>query len=324
MPDLTADVVGELAPTGITPDSIPLSSAVTEADLAALKDGDADVVQLVAKLSPGRGGRGWEYTPEAIAAFASHVQEKSLNGYLGHLTDEELKTKFPTPVVAWIGAKMVGDTAYIRGVVDRSAADVKRWLRARRITAPSVFTRPKLTTHGGTRYVTGFEEILSLDLAPLGRQGMNSAEIVYAGETRSATPGGDTSMNLSDLCADLDMPSTSSEAEVRARIRAAWSRAKLNLAADVSTVAGEMGVPEHLRGLVTSHVVSRLHDAGAEQGEIRGLIGSMQSTAEYKAALGNNTVGLTTTIHGSAPRPHQGGDPLGGVFDLQPYTITAA
>jgi hypothetical protein len=65
-----------------------------------------------------------------------HVNQKSLAGFLGHLTDEELKSKFPTPVVHWVGSRMEGETAYIRGLVDKSATDVKRWLKARRITQP--------------------------------------------------------------------------------------------------------------------------------------------------------------------------------------------
>jgi hypothetical protein len=123
---------------------------------------------------------------------------------------------------------------------------------------------------------------------------------------------------------DVDLPSTATEQDYRNRVRAAWTRAKTNLQVDVSAVAGEMGVPEHLRGLVTTHVLSRLTDAGAAQGEIRGLVSSMQSTAEYKAALGGNTTGIGGTVHDSGSRlGTASGRPDMSVFGSESFPLSA-
>jgi len=111
-------------------------------------------------LVPAAGG--WVYTPAAIAAIVAHVREKSLGGYLNYLSDAELATKFPNPVVHWVGAELRGEVGYFRGVVDKTAGDVRRWLKAHRITQPSILTRPKLTTRGGTTYVASFTEVISL------------------------------------------------------------------------------------------------------------------------------------------------------------------
>ena len=51
------------------------------------------------------------------------------------------------------------------------------------IQAPSIFTQPHIEHRGGQRVITSFDRILGIDLAPLGRNGIATAAIVYAGET---------------------------------------------------------------------------------------------------------------------------------------------
>jgi hypothetical protein len=222
VPDLTADTLGEIAVAGpISPDSIPLSRAVSDQQLRALIGDDPQPTQVVATIAPGPGGRGWQYTASAVKQFADYVASHSLNGYLGHMTDDDLGRKFEAPSIHWIGARFDGETAVIRGLVDKSATDVARWLRSRRITAPSWLTRPVLSKRGGQTVVDSFAEIISLDLAPLGREGMPSAAIIYAGEQRAADdPFGppralSADMSVWDVRRDDLYPTTINPAEPR-------------------------------------------------------------------------------------------------------------
>jgi hypothetical protein len=148
---------------------------------------DSEPMQVVATIGPGEGSHG-QYGAEAIQQLVRQVQADTLNGHLGHQDPATVGHAFPTVVVRWIGAHWDGARGVFRGLVDRHAAETKSWLRSGAIQAPSIFyAGPKVEHRGGQRVITGFERILGIDLAPLGRNGMPSAAIVYAGETQVAS-----------------------------------------------------------------------------------------------------------------------------------------
>jgi hypothetical protein len=49
-----------------------------------VKADDAEPLQIVARIAPGRSARGWNYGPQAISQLVDQIQAKTLNGYLGH------------------------------------------------------------------------------------------------------------------------------------------------------------------------------------------------------------------------------------------------
>jgi hypothetical protein len=160
---------------------IPLSASFSEDDRANLLKGDDDPMEVVIEVAPGKSTRGWHYTPAALQKMVSHVQEKTLAGIKGHQKDEEVANQFVDPATHWIGATWQNDKAYFRGLIDKSAPDLKRWIRAKRITQPSIFTRPVLSRVGGETHVVDLVP-LGIDWAPLDRAGMNSARVVAWGE----------------------------------------------------------------------------------------------------------------------------------------------
>jgi hypothetical protein len=147
--DLTHDVIGELLASGVTPDSIPLSADVTPEDLAELLKDDTEPLQVVARIAPGAGGRpGWQYTSKAIEQLATTVARTSLPGYLGHEHGSKPPQQWPFPVIHWVGAKWDGSAALLRGVVDRSQAEIKRLLRSHRISHTE---HPDCASHSAAR-----------------------------------------------------------------------------------------------------------------------------------------------------------------------------
>lgn len=170
---ILAGSVGEMSP-----DEIPLSTAFSESNRQALLKGDDDPMEVVIEVSPGKSSRGWHYTPQALQKMVAHVNAKTLAGIKGHQRDEDVSNQFVDPATHWIGAVWKDDKAYFRGLIDKSAPDLKRWIRAKRITQPSIFTRPVLSRVNGETHVVDLEP-LGIDWAPLDRAGMPSARVVW-------------------------------------------------------------------------------------------------------------------------------------------------
>src|SRR5690606_33767030 len=111
----------------IKPEEVPLATGV---DLAALKKGDDDPLGVVVEIPAGKSTRGWNYGEQALQDIVNAVNGETLPGYLGHQKPEDVATEFPTPVTHWVGALWKDGKAYFRGVVDKAAGDLKRWIRA--------------------------------------------------------------------------------------------------------------------------------------------------------------------------------------------------
>ena len=197
---LTAQVVGE-----VRVEDIPLSPSV---NLQALKAGDQDPLEVVVEVPAGKSKRGWNYRPEALQKIVGEVMQNGLPGFLGHQKPENVDTEFPTPVTHWVGALWRDGKAYFRGVVDASAADLKRWVRAKTIRQVSIFGAPKLQTVSGEVNVVDYRP-MSIDWTPLNRAGMPTSVVAtgemdaITGETPPGDTGGAEIVNLKELLAKL-------------------------------------------------------------------------------------------------------------------------
>lgn len=169
---------------GMKPADIPLAPGV---DLEAIKAGDDDPLEVVVSVPTSKSKRGWFYTGESLQDIVNFVNQHTLSGFLGHQKPDNVDTEFPTPVTHWVGAKWENGKAYFRGVVDKAAADLKRWIRSKRVTQVSIFGMPTLKNVGGEVHVVGYKP-LSIDWTPLHRAGMPT-EIVAVGEMDGITAG---------------------------------------------------------------------------------------------------------------------------------------
>jgi hypothetical protein len=149
-------------------DDIPLAPWV---DLNSIKAGDDSPMEVVVEVPAGKSKRGWNYTPEALKAIVGEVMSQGLPGFLGHQKPEDVDSQFPTPVTHWVGAKWENGRAYFRGVIDKAAADLKRWIKAHTIRQVSIFGVPKLQRVNGEYNVVDYKP-LSIDWTPLNRSGM--------------------------------------------------------------------------------------------------------------------------------------------------------
>jgi len=182
---------------------IPLSGKISP---LALKSGDTDPMEVVVLIPQGMSTRGWNYRISALKQIAAKVMEQGLPGFLGHQKDENIPYEFPTPVTHWVGALYAGEgKAYFRGVIDKAATDLKRWIRGGAIRQVSIFGYAETEQVNGETHVVGFDA-LSIDWVPLGRAGM-ATHIVAVGESANQKGGTEvaekTSLTLAELTGEL-------------------------------------------------------------------------------------------------------------------------
>ncbi|WP_253297938.1 transcriptional regulator [Paenibacillus sp. MSJ-34] len=190
---LLATITGEMKAEDIPP--------APGVDIAAIKHGDDDPMEIVVGIPAGKSTRGWNYRPESLKSIVDYVNQYTLNGILGHQKPEDVATEFVDPVTHWIGAKMVGETAFFRGIIDKDAPKLKRWVRTKRIKQVSIFGYPMLETVDGETHVVDFEP-LSIDWTPLDRSGMPT-RIVSIGEMDDPNDEGGKTMDWKELLAQL-------------------------------------------------------------------------------------------------------------------------
>ncbi|MGE7672972.1 hypothetical protein ACQKMV_05210 [Lysinibacillus sp. NPDC094403] len=150
-------------------------------DVNELKKGDDDPLEVIVEIPASKSKRGWNYTANSLKNIVDAVNTQTLNGFLGHQKAEDVSNQFLPPVTHWVGAKMVGEIAFFRGIVDASAKDLKRWIRSKRIRQVSIFGIPKLQRVAGETNVIGYEP-MSIDWTPLDRAGMNTRIVAMSGE----------------------------------------------------------------------------------------------------------------------------------------------
>lgn len=172
------------------------------ANLEALKAGDLEPMEVVVEIPAGKSKRGWNYRPEALQAIVSEVMKQGLPGFLGHQKPEDVEYAFPQPVTHWVGALWKDGKAYFRGVVDKAASDLKRWIKANVIRTVSIFGVPKLQQVAGETQVVDFKP-LSIDWTPLGRAGMPTAVVAIGEMDEIITGGGEKQMSWKELAAQL-------------------------------------------------------------------------------------------------------------------------
>lgn len=154
--------------TSIKPEDIPLSDGV---DMEMMKSYDDDPLEVVVEIPASVSTKRWKYTKKAIEDIVKATNERTLNGFLGHQKPENVSNEFVPPVTHWVGAEMRGNKGYFRGLIDKSATDLKRWIRTKRIKEVSIFGFPKLEKVNGAINVVGYDP-LSIDWTPLHRPGM--------------------------------------------------------------------------------------------------------------------------------------------------------
>jgi len=257
-PESLMEAVGEISSVQavisgeIRVEDVPLAPWV---DLNTLKAGDPEPMEVVVEIPAGKSRRGWNYTPEALKAITGEVMEQGLPGFLGHQKPENIDYEFPTPVTHWVGALWKDGKAYFRGVIDKAASDLKRWIKAKAIRQVSIFGVPKLQQVGGETYVVDYKP-LSIDWTPLNRAGMPTS-VVAIGEM-------DEILILNDGGGQMSWK------EHVEKLKEMLASKEVTL----GQIAGEMGwKPEEIAGEIDSNWLKEVTGAVETLGKVKEVLG---------------------------------------------------
>lgn len=287
---LVATICGEMAVT-----EVPLNPNI---DIAALKAGDDDPMEVVVEVPAGKSKRGWNYMPSALQRIVGEVMDQGLPGILGHQKSSDVETQFPTPVTHWVGAMWRDRKAYFRGVIDKAAPDLKRWIRAKTVREVSIFGVPTLQTYAGETQVVDYSP-LSIDWTPVGRNGMPTRVVAVSGEMAvdvidSKISGGVKTMTLAELLAELRKLGVK-PAQVIGEM--GWNDIKLlakDLGWKLEDVAGEMDEKRWVALQAAVQAVGEMSQVfglgkEAKLDELVGKVkGGVQFVGEMAVALGLN------------------------------------
>src|SRR5690606_17238851 len=244
-------------------EDVPLASW---ADLQALKAGDPEPMEVVVEIPAGKSKRGWNYTPEALKAIVGEVMSQGLPGFLGHQKPENIDYEFPTPVTHWTGALWKDGKAYFRGVIDKVASDLKRWIKAKAIRQVSIYGIPKLQKVNGETHVMDYKP-LSIDWTPLNRAGMPTS-VVAIGEMDEILP---TDMVEGEMKEDIGgEQKTMNWKELVAQLKTMLANKEVTL----GQIAGEMGwKPEEIAGEIDSNWLKEVTEAMETLGKVKEALG---------------------------------------------------
>lgn len=197
-------VIMEMNATGITEAGVDVP--VDPKLLQELADGDDDPMFVTIEvINEGRSGNGRLYTREAIDKICRQINEERPNGYLGHLSLEERKTKYPAPQTMWLGAvaKEVNGKyrLFAKGYVLPDATSLRTYLRKAKIAGKNVAVSIYGKVHRVARGVADMTSLAleSIDWVRQGSEGVrNSGVFVIASEMQD-----DDSSNLDDKGDDM-------------------------------------------------------------------------------------------------------------------------
>lgn len=129
--EMTADGIGEI--------DVPVDADV----IASLREGDTDPMFVTIEvINEGVSRNGRSYDKATIESLAEQINTKKPDGFYGHLTDDERKTKFPEPQTIWIGAKVseVGGKTrlFAKGYVLPEAKGLRSYLKKAKAAGKNV------------------------------------------------------------------------------------------------------------------------------------------------------------------------------------------
>lgn len=268
-PESLMEVVGEISSVQaaisgeMRVEDVPLAPW---ADLNTLKAGDSEPMEVVVEIPAGKSRRGWNYTPEALKAIVGEVTSQGLPGFLGHQKPENIDYEFPTPVTHWVGALWKDGKAYFRGIIDKVASDLKRWIKAKAIRQVSIYGIPKLQKVNGETHVVDYKP-LSIDWTPLNRAGM-STSVVAIGEMDEILP---TDMTDGEMKEDIGgEQKTMNWKELVVQLKTMLTNKEVTL----SQIVGEMGwKPEEIAGEIDSNWLKEVSSAVETLGKVKEVLG---------------------------------------------------
>lgn len=132
-------IVQEMSTDGLGAIDVPVDKEL----IAQLSEGDKNPMFVTIEvINEGVSRNGRAYDKDTIESLAEQINSNKPDGYYGHLTDEERKTKFPEPQTIWIGAKTseVGGKLrlFAKGYVLPEAKTLRSYLKKAKVAGKNI------------------------------------------------------------------------------------------------------------------------------------------------------------------------------------------
>jgi hypothetical protein len=158
-------------------------------DLQKLTDGDDEPMFVIVRvLEETVSANGNHWTEAVIKSVARQIMDKTPDGYLGHLSDEDRATVFPDPQTLWVGAKIETDpssgklTLIAKGYVlpdSKIRTYLKKATAANKQVSVSVYGRANRVFNKYKKcYDIKAFDLESIDWARPGSQGVANANLL--------------------------------------------------------------------------------------------------------------------------------------------------
>jgi len=190
--------------------SVDVQVDASKVEKILARDKDPMFVTLqVAREGVSKNGR--RYTAETMQEIADQINTHQPDGYSGHLTDEERKTKNPNTETIWLGAKVAKDKdgrtcVYAKGYVMPSAKRRREYLQTAfdlgKNVAVSIFGAAEKATYNAKEkaYDIFGLNVESVDWARSRSEGIpNDGTLILTSEmVNNNNPKGDNDMTLEE------------------------------------------------------------------------------------------------------------------------------
>jgi hypothetical protein len=299
MAELLASMVSEFR--GSVPD-VPFAPGV---DVDGLKADDPNpmfvTLPIVKVGATSQNGLKWE-RPDA-EHLVTEINERRVEGNLGHTPIEKRSTEYKLPVIRWVGSMLDGDTVWAKGYIPQYATDMREHIRLAKRANAKVGTSVY-----GRRGKLGLRDMRleDIDFGHDGRVSLEeAAAIPHITSEITSNAGGSMEPNES-LVAELRQDRDKQRelvSELQGQVREANQKvkdaettiARYNVIAEMAKVAGESDVKAWIDGLVAelALVKKRQNKADIERivvemvkvEDLRPVVSEMVGEANGEAAI---------------------------------------
>lgn len=223
---------------------------------------------------------GVSYTPEMLHSIAEQINSKRVDGYRGHLKDDERATKTPEPQTIWLGAAVKEVQGKLRlfakGYVLPYAGSLRSYLRAAKAAGKNVAVSiygltTKWTRDANNHVVPAVFSLESIDWARSGSAGVpNVGLFAVTAEMTDDSKEGDAMERLEVLktakASELKELNPMVIAEIADETRTAVEAEQAQVIAEMTEIKELVEVPD---GKTTAQVIKEMSDGLAELGDLR-------------------------------------------------------
>lgn len=151
-----------------------------DVDIAELTKGDDDPLYLTIPIGKANviSGNKRFYDEAWLQELERQVREQRPIGIMGHLSEEEVNTKFPEEAVFWLGVRRIGEMLWAKGYIPKASAArdrIRRYKATNKAIGTSIFAKAEGVwnkARGAFDMAASTLKLQQIDIGPADRIGI--------------------------------------------------------------------------------------------------------------------------------------------------------